>query len=252
DILKFALNNADVIRCINVQPVSITGRIEKEEREKMRINTSDFMELIERQSNGLVKSEDFKPVPCVIPLSRAIGALKGKSYVEFSTAPWCGVATFLVKTGEEWIPITRLADVDKFFDEMNKVYEDALKGRRLKAKIRLISSLRYVKAKLIKEMLLPVLKEGSYNSLGNFMKKVLMIGCMHFMDPYNFDLDRMQRCTIHYGLPDGTIRPFCAYNSIHRSEVEKKFSVPYSEWIKNKQIQTYNLCGSYASINSDA
>jgi uncharacterized radical SAM superfamily Fe-S cluster-containing enzyme len=252
DILRFALNNSDVIRCINVQPVSLTGRIDKEERERMRINTSDFMELIEKQSNGLVKAEDFRPVPCVIPLSKAVGALKGKNYVEFSTAPWCGVATFLVKSGDEWIPITRLANVDKFFEAMNKVYEDALNGKKLKAKLRLISSLRYVKAKLIKEALWPVLKEGSYEALGNFMQKVLMIGCMHFMDPYNFDLDRMQRCTIHYGLPDGTIRPFCAYNSIHRSEVERKLSIPYSEFLKNKQqAQTYVSCQSCAFINTN-
>jgi uncharacterized radical SAM superfamily Fe-S cluster-containing enzyme len=55
---------------------------------------------------------------------------------------------------------------------------------------------------------------------------------MHFMDPYNFDLHRVQRCAIHYGLPDGTIRPFCTYNTLHRSNVEAKYAIPYEKWVK--------------------
>lgn len=234
-IIEFALNNSDVIRCVNVQPVSITGRIDKESREAMRINTSDFMELVEKQTNGLITIEDFRPVPSVVPISKAIGALKNKHYVEFTTSPFCGVATFLLKDKNgKWTPITRLADVDKFFESMEKIYNNAINGQRIRASLRLISTLRYIKPSLVKSLVWPILKEGSYEALGKFMRNVVMIGCMHFMDPYNFDLQRMERCVIHYGLPDGTIRPFCSYNSIHRPLVEKRFSIPYEEW-KNKK-----------------
>ncbi|MEM3522066.1 MAG: radical SAM protein, partial [Candidatus Bathyarchaeia archaeon] len=220
-IIEFALENSDVIRCVNVQPVSITGRIDKKSREAMRINTSDFMELVEKQTNGLITIEDFRPVPSVVPISRAIGALKNKNYVEFTTSPFCGVATFLLKDKNgKWVPITRLADVDKFFETMEKVYESIKNGKRIKASLRLISALMYIKLSLLKSLVWTVLKEGSYEALGKFMRNVVMIGCMHFMDPYNFDLQRMERCVIHYGLPDGTIRPFCSYNSIHRPLVE--------------------------------
>jgi uncharacterized radical SAM superfamily Fe-S cluster-containing enzyme len=56
---------------------------------------------------------------------------------------------------------------------------------------------------------------------------------MHFMDPYNFDLERVERCCIHYVDPDGRIIPFCAYNSgpTYRTEIESKFSVPVKEWL---------------------
>jgi len=47
---------------------------------------------------------------------------------------------------------------------------------------------------------------------------------MHFQDPYNFDLERVKRCGIHYATPDGRIIPFCSYNNIYRREIEKKFS----------------------------
>ncbi|MCS7096870.1 MAG: radical SAM protein [Candidatus Methanomethylicia archaeon] len=226
EIIKFALDNHDVVRCVNFQPISFSGRATKLERDALRINTSDFMNLVEEQTNGLISKYDFRPVPCVVPLSRAIGALKGKRYVEFTTSPFCGVATFIIKTDEGWKPITKLADVDKFFNSMQKVYEDASKGSKGKAYLRTISSLRYVKFGFLKDLLFPVLREGSYEALGKFMRKIVMIGCMHFMDLWNFDLQRVNRCVIHYALPDGTIRPFCTHNSIHRSIIEDKFSIP--------------------------
>jgi uncharacterized radical SAM superfamily Fe-S cluster-containing enzyme len=52
---------------------------------------------------------------------------------------------------------------------------------------------------------------------------------MHFMDPWNFDQDRVRRCVIHYAVPDGRIIPFCSMNTIHREEVEKKFAVPFKK-----------------------
>jgi len=56
-----------------------------------------------------------------------------------------------------------------------------------------------------------------------------MIGAMHFQDPYNFDLERVRRCVIHYATPDGRIIPFCTMNNIHRRSVESKFAVPIGE-----------------------
>ncbi|MCE7698702.1 MAG: radical SAM protein, partial [Methanobacterium paludis] len=50
-----------------------------------------------------------------------------------------------------------------------------------------------------------------------------------FMDPWNFDQDRVRRCVIHYAVPDGRIIPFCSMNTIYRNEIEKKFAVPFNE-----------------------
>jgi uncharacterized radical SAM superfamily Fe-S cluster-containing enzyme len=229
-IIRFALENSDVIRCVNVQPVSITGRIDEKAREAMRINTTDFMELVQEQTSGLIRISDFFPVPSVIPVANAVGRMKSRDYAVFSTMPWCGVATFMIKGREGWVPITKLADVDRFFETMDQVYRDLVEGHKIRARLRVMAALRHVKASFVKEVLWPVLKTGSYDALGRFMRRVVMIGCMHFMDPYNFDLQRLERCVIHYGLPDGTIRPFCSVNTLHRAEVEKRYSVPVSSW----------------------
>jgi uncharacterized radical SAM superfamily Fe-S cluster-containing enzyme len=65
---------------------------------------------------------------------------------------------------------------------------------------------------------------------------MLLVSSMHFMDPYNFDLERMQRCCIHYAVPDGRIIPFCSMNSIHRTKVEEKMGTPIEEWKEKNKI----------------
>ena len=235
DIIRFAIKNFDIVRCVNVQPVSICGRIPQDEREKMRITIPDFMHCVEEQTDGKIKVSDFYPVPTVVPISRAVAALKDKNYVEFTTHPHCGMATYAFVEGDDLIPINRYGNVDKFLESMKKVYEDASKGNKKKAKLRLVGTLRHIKFGLLQKYLLPILKSGSYESLGDLHRKMLLVSSMHFMDPYNFDLERLQRCCIHYAVPDGRIIPFCAMNSIHRHKVEEKMGTPLEEWKKKNK-----------------
>jgi uncharacterized radical SAM superfamily Fe-S cluster-containing enzyme len=50
------------------------------------------------------------------------------------------------------------------------------------------------------------------------------------MDVWNFDLDRVQKCVIHYATPEGKIVPFCTYNNFHRNNIEKNFAISIDEW----------------------
>jgi uncharacterized radical SAM superfamily Fe-S cluster-containing enzyme len=237
DIIRFAVKNFDVIRCVNVQPVSICGRIPQEEREKMRITIPDFMKLCEEQTEGKVKVSDFYPVPTVVPISQAVGALKNKRYVEFTTHPHCGMATYLFVENGDIAPITRYGNVDKFRETMEKVYEDASKGHNTRAKLRLLGAFRHVKLSLMWKYIWPVLTRGTYEALAELQAKSILLSSMHFMDPYNFDLERVQRCCIHYAVPDGRIIPFCTMNSLHREAIEKKFGVPLKEWQRKHKTQ---------------
>jgi uncharacterized radical SAM superfamily Fe-S cluster-containing enzyme len=237
DIVDFAVKNFDVVRCINVQPVSLCGRLPAEERAKMRITIPDFMKLVEEQTGGRIKVSDFYPVPTVVPVSKAVGALQGKRYVEFTAHPHCGMATYLFVEDGKITPITRLANVDKFTKSMKKVYEDAAKGNKNRAKLHLLGAARHVKFSFLRKYVLRVLTEGSYQSLGDLQRKSILLSSMHFMDPYNFDLERVQRCVIHYAVPDGRIIPFCTMNSIHRPEVERKLGVPIKDWKAKHKVE---------------
>jgi uncharacterized radical SAM superfamily Fe-S cluster-containing enzyme len=72
-----------------------------------------------------------------------------------------------------------------------------------------------------------LLKPGLQSMKKFMLHRNIMIGSMHFQDPYNFDLDRVQRCVVHYGVidPDDPTKvleiPFCAMNTIHRDRLEK-------------------------------
>ncbi len=66
---------------------------------------------------------------------------------------------------------------------------------------------------------------------GDFLlSKNLMISAMHFQDAYNFDLERVERCLVHYGVIDPSDPskvleiPFCAYNTIHRPSIEEQLA----------------------------
>ncbi|MDI6806506.1 MAG: radical SAM protein, partial [Candidatus Aenigmarchaeota archaeon] len=224
-IIRYAAENNDVVRCVNFQPVSITGRMDRRKLKRARVTNSDLIELIEKQTDGEIKAGDFYPVPFVVSFARAMGAIKGKNYPEFTCHPYCGTATFIFVEDGKIVPISKYVNLEKFEESLRGV-EKTAKEHKTIAKFKLLwSSIRNVHPKIL-SYLFPVLKEGSYEGLGKFMRKLIMIGSMHFMDPYNFDFERVQRCVIHYAIPDGRIIPFCTMNTFHRVSVEKKFSKP--------------------------
>ena len=152
-----------------------------------------------------------------------------KPHAEYTCHPHCGAATYLYVENGGVIPITRLGDVDKFFTDLSLSAKDLRKDQAFKAKLRLgLYFISYINPKIMREVL-PAILTGNYESLKPFHYKTLMIGMMHFMDPYNFDVNRMQMCTIHYVFPGGKIIPFRTMNSIHRQRLEKLHSVPINE-----------------------
>ena len=91
EILKFAIENRDVIRSVNFQPVAFTGRISKDELRTQRFTISDMADRLEKQTN-YVKKYDFYPVPFVAPISYMASVVTGKEKIAFTSHPHCGVA----------------------------------------------------------------------------------------------------------------------------------------------------------------
>ncbi len=225
DIIRFAIEHKDVVRCINFQPVSITGRINKRERERMRITIPDLIQLAEEQTDGLVKRSDWYPVTTAMPFSTFVGNLKNRKYVDFSAHPHCGMATYLIIEDGKPQPITKYFEVDHFIDSLIAANKRLEKGQRTRAKMAMATAaLKNIDLGMFRKYILPLFTHGSYESLSELHHKMIMIGSMHFMDPYNFDLERVQRCVIHYAIPDGRVIPFCTMNTLHRQTIEKNFA----------------------------
>ena len=232
-IVDYAVKNHDVVRCINIQPVSMAGRLQKDEMRKLRITIPDAIKEIEEQTNGVVSKWDWRPVNWPVPMTKGMGVIRNKVYPDFTMHPMCGAATFLVvdKDGS-YKPIMNYVDVDRFAEVFWGVYYSGAKGKKTMAKLKMLKLLPMAKSDLVRGLIRNVITKGSYEALGDFMRRIVMIGIMHFQDVWNFDLERVQRCAIHYVTPDMKVRSFCTYNSIHRPNVERQFAVPISEWTK--------------------
>lgn len=234
-IVEFAVENSDVVRCVNFQPVSITGRIDYQARKEMRITIPDVIHLIEEQTGGKIPATEWFPVPAMMPVGRALGLMKDAPQLELSTHFACGMSTFIwINDDGDYEPITNLIDVGKFIElleDISNLYAEQKRAASARAKAKLAAGIRHFKRKgILKDLLSAFLNRGDYDSLAKFMRRVIMIGLMHFQDPFNFDLERIQHCDVNYAVPDGRIIPFCTMNTIHRSRIEDKFAIPVSEW----------------------
>ncbi|MEM2904419.1 MAG: radical SAM protein [Candidatus Bathyarchaeia archaeon] len=243
NILQYAFRNLDVVRGVNYQPVSLVGRMPRSERERFRITIPDVLEALERDSGGQVTCEDFFPVPASIPFSLLVEAVTGKAEYELSSHFACGMATYIFKDGDRIIPLGRFVDVEGLLeylkekaDELNAGRSKYLVGAKMLTQIgRFIDKEKGPRGLSVPKLIYETLVRHDYRGLGEFHYKTLFVGLMHFQDLYNYDLERVKRCVIHYATPDGRIIPFCAFNVVpewYRDRSQRDFAIPVEEWEK--------------------
>ena len=247
EIIKFAFDHSENIYGVNFQPVSFAGRTPADHVEEQRITIPDFVNIINDVTDGEVSPDAFYPPSSVEPIAEFISRLDGEdsAKVTLNCHQHCGIATYVFRDKTEGdgkdklIPITDFVDVDdlfKKFEEYNKRLEEGKFG----AKKRVLASATARLPKLVHrskspknldivKILLNVFTKRSYDALGEFSKDSMLISCMHFMDPFNFDEDRVKKCVIHYATPDGRIIPFCTMNSMYRESVEQDFAKPLKQ-----------------------
>lgn len=235
DILKFAIENRDVVRAIVYQPVSFAGRISKEEREAQRYTIPDLVHGLSTQTDFLTP-DDFYPVPTVAPISQLVSSLANEPKMAFTAHPHCGIATYLYIDEEGVTPVTRFMDVDGMMKEMMQIAETQDIGVSVLTKLleKYIDHRKAPEGINPSDLLLGIFSQRDKKSVGDFSWGTLLVSAMHFQDGYNYDVQRVQRCLVHYATPDPERRiiPFCAYNSglEFRKEIESKYGVPLDDW----------------------
>jgi uncharacterized radical SAM superfamily Fe-S cluster-containing enzyme len=234
DIIRFAIDHKDCVRCVNFQPVSITGRIKKEERESMRITIPDLIQLAEEQTGGLIKRNDWYPVSATGPFCQFLSNAKEEKFVDLSPHPHCGVGAYLFIDGEKVTPLSDHLNIEDLLKSVEAANLRLEQGKTVRARLTAVSwILRNIKFRQLYNFISLLIYKSDYHSLDRLHHRMILISSMHFMDTYNFDLERVQRCVIHYAVPDGRIIPFCTMNNFHREEIEKKFSKPIKETTKS-------------------
>jgi len=252
DIVKIAAYNMDVVRAVNFQPVSLVGMMRKQDRNRYRITIPEVIRKLEEQLNGEITKNDWFPVGAAVPIARFLELLDPSKKAEFTTHPACGAATYVyvkrVNDSIEFVPITRFIDAEGLLDYLEKKYESLKTKPAFLTKILGATSILSILNKFVlwdkvpdeikkefRSILLDIFIHRNYEALGKFHYKFLFIGMMHFMDEWNYDVERVMRCVIHYALPDGRIIPFCAFNilnDIYRDTPQKTYGIPIEEYIK--------------------
>lgn len=224
EIFRFAVANIDVVSAISCQPVSITGRIDAEQRAKVRYTLGDLGHDI-AVASGASPLRDMFPLSIVMPLSEILEALTGQPKVRPSCHPDCAFGTyFLVSPEGKAYPFPQVINVEGMFTEMNRIA--AAIRRRGRANwldrwrtVRMFK--RHFNAaaappgltvkRFIRSLQGLVDKHVGRGEGERSTYKTLLCAGMHFQDRYNYDVERAKRCVILYSTPAG-IFPFCTYN----------------------------------------
>jgi uncharacterized radical SAM superfamily Fe-S cluster-containing enzyme len=266
DIIRLALEYIECSSGISFQPVAFTGRIARHELESKRFTLSDFAHAVQQQTGIADPYEDWFPLSCVTPFSKLLSALRGEETTTLSCHPHCSLGTYLfVDQNRKAVPVTQFVDVGPMLREMDELARKASKRRvQFFTKISAWNNLRkfFHEDKAPKDLTfnkflqtLQGMTDKKYGrgeaESGGFTYRTLMLAGMHFMDSYNYDIERVKRCVIHYAAPNGLIYPFCAYNSgpVYRERIEKQFSIPFEtqEAMRNLTVKAKTGCGTCAS-----
>ncbi len=250
-MVRFGLKFNDVIRGVNFQPISLVGRVPRKERERLRVTIPDVIKAIEEQLDGQVRMEDWYSVPITIPISRFVEAVTGKPQFTMSNHFACGTATYVMqdrKTGRitalpQFIDVYGLS---KYLEELTEYIKRG--GSRKIAMFKLLYKLNSFvdwkktpeqlrKRKRLLRIIYKIFVKHDYNALGEFHYNSLFLGMMHFMDEYNYDVARVERCDIHYVTPDGRVVPFCTFNvfpEIYRDKAQMAYSISLKDYLRMK------------------
>jgi uncharacterized radical SAM superfamily Fe-S cluster-containing enzyme len=234
DIIRFAAANTDIVRGLIFQPIAFTGRATDNPFQDAWRDWR-FAEQVATQTGGEIKTSDLFPLSVMTSPIKIMRKFMKKPWPLFSCSPHCGIVNWVyVSKSGKMIPLNHFVSYDKFFRGILKTAQNGQK----KSKLSLMSSL-FMSATLSLNMMLVTKEVGlftlnkaimqmfiapSYKSLGKIRRRIFLLGCMAFMDPYTFDVNRVQRCVMHYITPNLKVIPFCAYNNIHRIETEETYA----------------------------
>ena len=200
-VINFAINNLDVVRAVNFQPVSLVGRMPTGMREKQRITIPGAIKLIEQQTNGVIKKEHWFTVPYVGSINRFIEALTGEYKYDLSVHFACGAGCYLfIDSDNKIIPLTEFVDAPGLFEHINNAAKEmegksrlARKAIAMKALLGLgkfIDKDKQPKSINFVELLKSIFMKHDFSAMGRFHMKSLFIGMMHFQDEYTYDVHR--------------------------------------------------------------
>ncbi len=254
NIINFALNNNDVVKAVNFQPVSLVGRMPSKMREKQRISIPGAIKLIEQQTGGVITKEDWFSVPYVGGINKFLEALSGGYKYDLSIHFACGAGSYIFQDQDgKIVPVTRFVDVAGLLEHLQGAVNEMEGKNALQRKLVALNALVGIRKFVDKEkqpksvnftkLLMSVILKRDFASMGAFQLKSMFLGMMHFQDEYTYDIKRVEKCDIHYAMPDGRVLPFCTFNvfpEVYRDKIQRQYAIPSKEWESMHEKWSYS------------
>jgi hypothetical protein len=181
EILRFAVAQSPAVRGVHFQPVSHFGRMPGVPTDAMRFTLDELVSEVEKQTGGLVKSEQLLPSRCDHPLCGFHG--------DFVIAP-DGRLTALPKAKK---PQAGCCCAPTSAEQNRAFVARRWQRPGICDQIPLGNDLRDMET-----------------FLGRVQSHGFTVTAMAFQDAGNLDLERLRRCSLHV-FDQGRLVPFCAY-----------------------------------------
>jgi uncharacterized radical SAM superfamily Fe-S cluster-containing enzyme len=221
------LLSEDHILSLNFQPLSLTGngggRFQHDPMDRLTI--PGVIRAVEEQTGGRIRKSDFSPLPC--------------------SHPQCVSLTYLLRLNDgSYLPFPRFVDFKRhgnllrssatlpataeMHDTLHEVIHDVYateteteRGTEVLAALRRALDVMFPNRPVSQR---EELRIGEQQAKSIFLHQ--------YMDPHDFDLERLRKCCHHYTQADGRIMPACGFNLFHRGAA-KGPGTAVPAWAKN-------------------
>ncbi|NTW53198.1 MAG: radical SAM protein [Chlorobaculum sp.] len=198
-IVEFGIRT-DGIRGINFQPVALFGRT-REFDASNRLTVTGIIEAIEQQMNGMIRKEDFLPLPCNVDRVSI---------------------TYLHKSRGAFVPLTRSLDVGNCLPAIRNTFsfdpEEFLKELTERASGSGQACCDYLGALKDFSKFIPksFFLKSRHEKIEYVSANTFRISITSFVDARNFDMKSMKKECVHIITPELKKIPFSAYNMLYR------------------------------------
>lgn len=194
---------------VSFQPATYSGRFTLPEELEKRITFPDVIRALAEQTDGLLREDDFMPLPCAHPNCHSL------TYIFRHRSGSTPIMRFLNARGHAEILANGIAFTRGRTRDLIKDYLKSLGCFSENCSLSDITKAIAIEAD-------PVHLPSGVEFIGRALREelspadVFRITITSFLDAFNFDIRRLMKCCIHHVLPSGHVIPFCAYNVLYR------------------------------------
>ena len=196
---------------LSLQPATYSGRHLLPQDLEDRITFPDVIRGLASASGGMIREDDFAPLPCAHPNCHQImlAARQQQQLVPLGRAAPITENLDLIAGGLCFTPERSKQLMKLFLDRMSHCGSDCGCGDVTPIAGQRTSSDE--DSAVLQRFFTRVLA-GQATA-----KDLIRVTVTSFLDAYNFDVRQVMKCCTHHVLPSGHVVPFCAYNTLYRS-----------------------------------